>query len=63
MHELRTRQAGQHRFIQFHLALADELTLLEAHEIGEAIEADIEKALAPWEVFIHHDTTSVVQKE
>jgi len=63
LHELRTRQAGQQRFIQFHLELADELTLLEAHSIGEAIEKEIEQALTPCEVFIHHDPTSVVHAE
>jgi len=62
LHELRTRQAGPQRFIQFHLELSDELTLLEAHSIGEAIELEIEQALAPCEVFIHHDPTSVVQE-
>lgn len=61
MHELRTRQAGQDRFIQFHLELDDGLSLLEAHSIGDRIEADIVKALAPCEVFIHHDPTSVVK--
>ncbi|MDG1752760.1 MAG: cation diffusion facilitator family transporter [Thalassotalea sp.] len=60
LHELRTRQAGQQRFIQFHLELDDNLTLLAAHSIGEAIEQEIEQALAPCEVFIHHDPTSVV---
>ena len=62
LHELRTRQAGQQRFIQFHLELDDKLTLFEAHSIGEAIEHDIEQALAPCEVFIHHDPTSVVRE-
>lgn len=63
LHELRTRQAGQSRFIQFHLELNDELSLLEAHGIGEAIEAEIIRALAPCEVFIHHDPSSVVSSE
>ena len=60
LHDLRTRQAGQQRFIQFHLELDDTLTLLAAHSIGEAIERDIEQALAPCEVFIHHDPSSAV---
>lgn len=60
LHDLRTRQAGQQRFIQFHLELDDNLTLLAAHSIGEEIEVEIEQALAPCEVFIHHDPKSVV---
>lgn len=63
LHELRTRQAGPNRFIQFHLELDDNLSLLEAHEIGEAIEVEIHQALAPCEVFIHHDPSSVVGTE
>ena len=63
LHELRTRRSGPQRFVQFHLELDDDLSLLEAHAIGEAIEADIEKALSPCEVFIHHDPSSVVQHE
>lgn len=63
LHELRTRQAGQNKFIQFHLELDDNLSLLEAHSIGEAIEQEIIKALAPCEVFIHHDPSSVVGEE
>lgn len=62
-HELRTRQAGHQRFIQFHLELDDNLTLVEAHSIGEDIEKEIEQALSPCEVFIHHDPTSVVRLE
>jgi len=63
LHELRTRRAGPQKFIQFHLELDDDLSLLEAHSIGEAIEFEIADALAPCEVFIHHDPTSVVTAE
>jgi ferrous-iron efflux pump FieF len=63
IHELRTRQSGVQKFIQFHLELSDDLSLLEAHSIGDEIEAGICSALAPCEVFIHQDPTSVVQNE
>ncbi|OUR63128.1 divalent metal cation transporter FieF [Colwellia sp. 39_35_sub15_T18] len=63
LHELRTRQSGAQRFIQFHLELDDSLSLLEAHSIGDEIEVKICQALAPCEVFIHHDPSSVVQSE
>lgn len=63
LHELRTRQSGAQRFIQFHLELADDLSLLEAHSIGDDIEKEICKALEPCEVFIHHDPSSVVPDE
>lgn len=60
LHELRTRQSGVQRFIQFHLELDNTLSLLEAHSIGDDIEAEICQAFAPCEVFIHHDPSSVV---
>lgn len=63
LHELRTRQSGAQRFIQFHLELDDNLSLLEAHSIGDDIEAKICEALAPCEVFIHQDPSSVVPEE
>jgi len=63
LHELRTRQSGAQRFIQFHLELEDTLSLLEAHSIGDDIETEICQALAPCEVFIHHDPSSVVPNE
>lgn len=63
IHELRTRQAGAQRFVQFHLELSDDLSLFEAHEIGDDIERQICLALAPCEVFIHHDPSSIVQSE
>ncbi|TMM47688.1 cation diffusion facilitator family transporter [Colwellia ponticola] len=62
IHELRTRQSGVQKFIQFHLELSDDLSLLEAHSIGDEIEAQICRALAPCEVFIHHDPTSAMQR-
>lgn len=63
LHELRTRQSGVHRFIQFHLELDNTLSLLEAHSIGDDIEAEICQAFAPCEVFIHHDPSAVVAEE
>jgi len=63
LHDLRTRQAGQDRFIQFHLELDGEMSLLAAHNIGEAIELEIILVLAPCEVFIHHDPLSSVNKQ
>lgn len=62
LHELRTRQAGQQRFIQFHLELSDNLSLLDAHAIAEDLEAKLVRALAPCDVFIHQDPSSVVNK-
>jgi ferrous-iron efflux pump FieF len=37
--------------------------LFEAHTIGEAIELEIIEALAPCEVFIHHDPLSAANHQ
>jgi ferrous-iron efflux pump FieF len=63
LHELRTRRSGPQRFVQFHLELDDDLSLLEAHSIGDEIEKEIIQVMAPCEVFIHHDPSSVVKTE
>ncbi|WP_286271090.1 cation diffusion facilitator family transporter [Thalassotalea hakodatensis] len=60
VHDIRSRQAGEKRFIQCHLELDDDLPLYQAHEIGEEIRLAVEAQLAPCEVFIHHDPVSVV---
>lgn len=62
-HELRTRQSGPQKFIQFHLELADDLSLKRAHQIGEEIELELNALFSPCEVFIHHDPSSVVSKD
>ncbi|MBU2870140.1 cation diffusion facilitator family transporter [Colwellia sp. E2M01] len=60
IHELRTRQSGAVKFIQFNLELENDLSLLEAHSIGDEIESSISNVLAPCEVFIHHEPSSEV---
>ncbi|TRX57919.1 cation diffusion facilitator family transporter [Thalassomonas sp. M1454] len=62
-HELRTRQAGKMRFIQFHLELDDNLSLLQAHQISDEVEQELLKIFNDTEVFIHQDPQSVVAKE
>lgn len=59
-HDLRTRQSGPIRFIQFHLELADELPLVEAHEIADKVELALLTRFPRSEVIIHQDPTSVV---
>ncbi|KGJ98152.1 cation diffusion facilitator family transporter [Thalassotalea sp. ND16A] len=62
-HELRTRQAGKMKFIQFHLELPDHLPLVQAHKIADEIEQAILTQFAHTEVFIHQDPQSVVPTE
>lgn len=63
IHDLLTRQAGAVRFIQLHLELRDDLTLLEAHEITDCLEKQILSAFPMSEVIIHQEPTSIVQQE
>ena len=62
LHDLRTRIAGRDRFIQFHLELDGALRLNEAHEISEAVEAEIRAAFPDAEVIIHEDPAGVVER-
>jgi ferrous-iron efflux pump FieF len=55
LHDLRTRLAGQDRFIQFHLDLEPEISLKEAHRISDAVEASLMAAFPGAEVIIHQD--------
>ncbi|GAB2175781.1 cation diffusion facilitator family transporter [Dongia sp. agr-C8] len=55
LHELRTRVAGQDRFIQFHLDLKPDITLKDAHRISDAVEASLLEAFPGAEIIVHQD--------
>jgi ferrous-iron efflux pump FieF len=55
LHDLRTRIAGQDRFIQFHLDLKPEISLKDAHRISDAVEASLMEAFPGAEIIIHQD--------
>ena len=44
VHDLKTRSAGLTKFIQLHVELDPALPLLRAHEIGDRVEADLQRA-------------------
>ena len=52
-HDLRTRKAGNYRYIDFHLNLDPDKTVREAHKICDQIEEDLKKAFDHTEVTIH----------
>lgn len=52
-HGLRTRKSGPCRFIDFHLLMPGETTVLDAHDLCEIIEKDIEGRLTRSQVTIH----------
>lgn len=55
IHDLRTRKAGLTNFIQFHLELDGNLSLLQAHAIADEVEATIKEKWTDAEVIIHED--------
>ncbi|MCZ6859995.1 MAG: cation diffusion facilitator family transporter [Alphaproteobacteria bacterium] len=59
MHDLRSRRSGTDTFIQLHIELDGAMRLIEAHEIADAVEADIRKAFPGAEVIIHQDPAGI----
>ncbi|HUT50466.1 MAG TPA: cation diffusion facilitator family transporter [Alphaproteobacteria bacterium] len=55
MHDLRSRRAGTDTFIQLHIEIDGGLTVMEAHEISDAVEEEIRAAFPNAEVIIHQD--------
>ncbi|MBT8140393.1 MAG: cation diffusion facilitator family transporter [Gammaproteobacteria bacterium] len=55
MHDLRTRQSGQQRFIQMHLDLNQDLSLREAHEVVDSVENRIRQLIEGADVIVHPD--------
>jgi len=59
MHDLRSRQSGHMQFIQLHLELQEDMLLLEAHGVAEALELRIMAVFPYADVIIHLDPVSV----
>ncbi|RUM63267.1 MAG: cation transporter [Sulfurospirillum sp.] len=56
-HFLKTRYAGKFKFVELHVVLTPDITLLQAHRIADAIEEEI-KQIDPnskWHIMIHLD--------
>jgi len=52
-HALRTRRAGSQSYIDLHLVMAKDISLEQAHQICDQIEAEIQSALHEASVTIH----------
>lgn len=63
LHDLRTRAAGISTFIQLHIELDPVLNLTRAHEVSDAVEADILAAFPHAEIIIHQDPAGVEMPE
>jgi ferrous-iron efflux pump FieF len=62
IHDLRTRSAGAAQFIQFHLELDAQISLVEAHEICDAVESDVQDKFPGAEVLIHADPYGLLER-
>ena len=63
VHDLRTRQSGNTKFVQLHLELDDELSLYEAHNRADKLETVLEKVFPQMDILIHLDPLSIVPLE
>jgi ferrous-iron efflux pump FieF len=63
LHDLRSRRSGLSTFIQLHLEVDDDLTLLQAHRISDEVERVLLQSYPHAEIIIHVDPASVVPHE
>lgn len=52
-HDVRTRHAGRAVFIEFHLVVPGEMTVADAHDICDRLEAELEAEIEGSDVVIH----------
>lgn len=62
VHDIRTRFTGTKTFIQFHLEMDGNLTLIDAHIIAETVMEEVERAFPNAEVLIHEDPYGIEER-
>ncbi|MEM9670322.1 MAG: cation diffusion facilitator family transporter [Pseudomonadota bacterium] len=62
-HALRTRRAGERRFIQVDVQIDPDMSFREAHEITDRIELAIEEAFPDADVIVHPDPAGEARLE
>lgn len=55
IHDFRTRRAGSHDFAQFHMEVARDITVAQAHDVVEGVESALRRVFPKVEVLIHLD--------
>lgn len=55
VHDMKTRYAGNKAFIQFHMGLDPEISLVKAHDIADRIETKLREIFPDSEIIIHQD--------
>ena len=55
IHDLRTRSSGTRDFVQFHVWVAPDITLADAHRVMEEVEGKLAREFPGVEILIHPD--------
>lgn len=63
LHDLRTRTSGTRDFAQFHINLDPAMTVAQAHDVMDAIEAQLLAVFPDTEFLIHPDPNNHVERE
>jgi cation diffusion facilitator family transporter len=58
-HHLRARRAGSRRHIDLHITVDERMSIGEAHDVAEHIEADLRQCLANVDVLVHVEPRAV----
>ena len=62
IHDLRTRRSGAKDFVQFHVWVDPGMTVAEAHDVMDAVEARLEREFPGVEILIHVDPEGQVDQ-
>lgn len=62
LHDLRTRSSGSQDFAQFHIHVPATMSVAEAHDVVEALEARLEAEFPGTEILIHVDPEGQVDR-
>jgi ferrous-iron efflux pump FieF len=62
LHDLRTRSSGSQDFAQFHIHVPAGMTVAQAHDVVEALEARLEAEFPGTEILIHVDPEGQVDR-
>jgi ferrous-iron efflux pump FieF len=63
LHDLRTRDSGTHRFVQFHVWVPADWTVKEAHDRLDRIEEQLQERFPGTEILIHVDPEGQIDRE
>lgn len=63
VHDLRTRTSGNRDFAQFHVWVDPAMTVRDAHDVMDAIEARVKREFPDVEILIHPDPEGLVDEE